>query len=92
MTLSKEVEGKIVEETKRRLQVPGGRIVLHLCTLCDYECGWVMVNGKLYYDSGCNCKRGPLRLVAIDDVVDVLYMNPHLVESFLAGQPLPKGD
>lgn len=31
------------------------RVTIHNCTFCDYECGFIFTEGKVFYDSGCYC-------------------------------------
>lgn len=31
------------------------KFIVHTCSLCDYPCGFIWVEGELFYDSGCHC-------------------------------------
>lgn len=31
--------------------------VVHHCSICNYECGYVIQGDDVFYDSGCNCVR-----------------------------------
>lgn len=28
---------------------------MHNCSICDFACGYVFIDGLVYYDSGCDC-------------------------------------
>jgi hypothetical protein len=64
-----------------------GRFVVNTCTMCHYPCGYTMQGGRLYYDNGCDCIRGPYqgRATDHDDVRETLRMNQHLVRHILRG-------
>ena len=34
---------------------------IHECSMCRYECGFIIRGEEVYYDSGCKCTMGPLR-------------------------------
>jgi hypothetical protein len=37
----------------------GHHYVLNVCSMCGYDCNYFSREGNLYYDSGCDCMRGP---------------------------------
>lgn len=39
---------KILTTGKTRFQV-------HNCSMCEYPCGYIILKGQVYYDSGCHC-------------------------------------
>lgn len=42
-----------IEEIKKL--VGNKKFVIRKCTFCDYPCGYLFRDGKLYYDAGCSC-------------------------------------
>ena len=44
---------------------------IHNCSMCGYECGYIIRGDKLFYDSGCNCGFGiDVRPVDWEEMVD----------------------
>lgn len=33
-------------------------VPIHKCSMCDYQCGYIIQGEDVYYDSGCNCTGG----------------------------------
>lgn len=31
------------------------KMFVHNCSFCGYPCGYLVRDGKVYYDSGCDC-------------------------------------
>jgi len=56
---SKLTDNEILEEMKKWMVNSGKNIILHNCSFCKYPCGYLMINGKLHYDSGCDCVFNP---------------------------------
>lgn len=39
------------------LSVYKKKFTTHTCSICDYPCGYVILDGKPYYDAGVNCPK-----------------------------------
>jgi len=47
--------GEMLKQQLRTKGIFDLRHNTHTCSLCGYECGYVLQQGELYYDSGCSC-------------------------------------
>lgn len=51
---------KTVEEMKRAVETMKlSRWNIHDCSFCGYQCGYVFYDGRVFYDSGCDCVNHP---------------------------------
>jgi len=50
---------------------------VHNCSMCGYQCGYVIENDKVGYDSGCDCtyNAGGIELRDWDDLARSYNMN-----------------
>jgi hypothetical protein len=76
---------KLIENLKREF-VDGKKLVIHNCGMCGYECGYSWFNGKLYYDTGCNCTYGAGGFEPREEesIRQFLEMNPEWIAKNLA--------
>lgn len=47
------------------------------CSFCDYQCGFYVLNGRSFYDSGCHCTYTPYNPSERDmyEVVNYMALN-----------------
>lgn len=60
-------EQELVKEVFARL-LKGHYLPIHICSMCQYQCGYRVVNKILVYDSGCACyatEKSPRQLVEL---------------------------
>jgi hypothetical protein len=65
-----------VEGLKDAMTKLGERLTVHNCSFCHYPCGFLMENGGLYYDSGCDCVRGGYNVRPCADSELEFYLVP----------------
>ncbi len=57
------------------------KFVIHRCHLCDYPCGFIFKENKIFYDSGCNCVEKMLLEEQTEEfLLHVLGKNPEIIE------------
>lgn len=44
-----------IQGVRNTLSKLNKKLTCHHCSICNYPCGYVFINDKPYYDSGCNC-------------------------------------
>ena len=74
-----------IEEIKKL--VGGKKLVIRKCTFCDYPCGYMFMNGELYYDAGCDCVTyGPnIEPREIEDIIRYVNQNNIDADAILSG-------
>jgi hypothetical protein len=40
---------------RKYLTLPHTKLIVHCCSLCGYACGYILIDGEYFYDSGCDC-------------------------------------
>ena len=54
------------------------------CSMCKYPVGYIWIEGKLHYDSGCNCLRTPIIEPRSDaELLSFIRDNPTRVERIM---------
>lgn len=53
-----------------------GKFVVHKCSMCNYPCGFVVVQDNLYYDAGCGCVKDSPQL-CLRSTSDLNYFTEH---------------
>jgi len=47
---------RTASEFKKAVELYGiKRWHIHFCCLCGYDCGYRFIDGKVFYDNGCDC-------------------------------------
>ena len=64
MRTAAEFERIVQERGKRKWRSRPG------CFICNYPVGYVFKDGKVFWDPGCKCLKGPLRERSWQDVAD----------------------
>jgi hypothetical protein len=60
-------------------------LVVHTCSFCEYPCAYTATDNRIFYDSGCDCVRGPSRMRPVhkDEIIDFAQNNKHKIEEFI---------
>ena len=53
------VKKKIEDFKKQAKEKNITRWNIHTCSMCGYQCGFIIQGDKLYYDNGCYCSMNP---------------------------------
>lgn len=43
---------------------------IHDCSMCGYQCGYIIRDNGVFYDSGCGCSHGPLRESSFEEIAE----------------------
>lgn len=70
---------KTAEEFEAKVSEKGiTKWFIHNCSMCQYACGYVFMDGKVYYDNGCYCTNGEnLNQRSYEDVAGNYNMQSH---------------
>ena len=39
---------------------------IHDCSICGYQCGYIIKGDEVFYDNGCDCINGPSNIQQVD--------------------------
>lgn len=53
----KEPSEEEIDNLREYLSVYNKKYTTHTCSICDYPCGYVIINNQPYYDAGVNCSK-----------------------------------
>lgn len=66
-----DLKRKVIEKLRN-----GEKLIIHTCSICHYQCGFLSLRSSLFYDKGCDCVSGPyIRMKSRWDDLD-FYLNP----------------
>ena len=76
---------KLIEALRKEF-VDENKLVIHNCSICGYECGYSWIDGKLHYDTGCDCTHlaGGFEPREESDLIELLEMNPKMRDGLMA--------